>query len=185
MADVPEQFTLCHKVAFSSDSQSIFMAKTDLTVDVFRLLIGEDTIDIDFETKFDLSKVLKGPIMHFIVSDCGKYVVATDVSCNITVWRQNKRDWMHHINLPKYHVSPVSIAIHKRTPKLIAAFSDGKLFEYHLEEMKFLCSTTTHFVDSHERYAIRTIAPDPKNEDIFVVHNDQDLFVLQKQMVSQ
>lgn len=184
MKDLPEQFTICHKAVFSSDSQSIFMAKTDLTVDVFRLLIGEDTIDIDFETSFDLSKVLKGPIMHFVLSDCGKYLVAADISCNITVWRQNKRNWIHHINLPRYHVSPVSLAIHKHAPKLVAAFADGKLFEYHLEEMKFLCSTTTHFVESHERYPIKNIVPDPKNEDVFVVHNDQDLFVLQKQKVS-
>lgn len=184
MKDPPEQFTVCQKAVFSSDSQSIFMAHTDLHVDVFRLLIGDDTIDIDFETSFDLSKVLKGPILHFELSDCGKYLVAADVSCNITVWRQNDRNWAHHINLPKYHVSPVSIAIHKRAPKLVAAFADGKLFEYHLEEMKFLCTTLTHFVESQERYAIKNIAPDPKNEDVFVVHNDKELFVLVKETVS-
>lgn len=184
MKDVPEHFTACRKCAFSSDSQSIYLAKTNLTVDVFRLLINEDAIDIDFESSIDLSKALKGPISHLILSDCGNYLVAADICCNITVWRQNKRIWSHHINLPKYHVSPVSIAIHKHSPKLVAAFADGKIFEYHLEEMKFLCATTTLFVENQDRFAIRNIAPDPKNENIFTAHNDTHLFVLKKQVVS-
>lgn len=183
MKDLPEQFTVCRKAVFSSDSQTIYLAKTNQTVDVFRLLIGEDGIDIDFSDTIDLNKTLKGPISHMILSECGSYLVCADICCNITVWRQNKRIWSHHINLPKYHVSPVSIAIHKNSPKLIAAFADGKIFEYHLEEMKFLCATTTLFVENQDRLAIRNIAPDPKNENIFTVHNDTHLFVLKKQQV--
>lgn len=183
MKDLPEQFTACRKAVFSSDSQTIYLAKTNLTIDVFRLLISEDAIDIDFETSIDLSKSLKGPISRMILSDCGNYLVCSDICCNITVWRQNKRKWSHHINLPKYHVSPVSIAIHKNSPKLVAAFADGKIFEYHLEEMKFLCATTTLFVEDQDRFAIKNIAPDPKNENIFTAHNDTHLFVLKKQQV--
>lgn len=159
------------------------MAKSNLTVDVFRLLISDDAIDIDFERSIDLTKTLKGPISHLIFSDCGNYLVCADICCNITVWRQNKRNWSHHINLPKYHVSPVSIVIHKNSPKLVAAFADGKIFEYHLEDMKFLCATTTLFVEDQDRFAIKNIAPDPKNENIFTVHNDTHLFVLKKQLV--
>lgn len=181
--DLPDQFTACQKVAFSSDSQTIHLAKSNLSVDVFRLLISEEAVDIDFESTFDLSKSLKGPIAHFILSNCGQYLVVADNFCNITVWRQNKRNWSHHINLPKYHVSAVSIAVHKHSPKLIAAFADGKIFEYHLEEMKFLCATTTLFVEDQDRFAIKNIAPDPKNENIFTVHNDTHLFVLKKQLV--
>lgn len=159
------------------------MAKSNLTVDVFRLLISEDAVDIDFESTIDLNKTLKGPISHMILSDCGNYLVCADICCNITVWRQNKRNWSHHINLPKYHVSPVSIAIHKNAPNLVSAFADGKIFEYHLEEMKFLCATTTLFMENQDRFPIKNIAPDPKNENIFTAHNDTHLFVLKKQLV--
>lgn len=183
MKVLPEQLTACRKCAFSSDSQTIYLAKTNLTVDVFRLLISEDAVDIDFATSIDLSKFLKGPISHLILSECGNYLVCADICCNITVWRQNKRNWTHHINLPKYHVSPVSIAIHKNSPKLVAAFADGKIFEYHLEEMKFTCATTTLFVENQDRFAIKNIAPDPKNENIITVHNDTHLFVLKKEQV--
>lgn len=183
LKDVPGQFTACRKSVFSSDSQTVFLAKTNLTIDIFRLLISDDLVDIDYEATIDLSKSLKGPLSHLIVSDCGHYLVAADVCCNITVWCQNKRKWSHHINLPKYHVSAVSIAIHKHSPKLVAAFADGKLFEYHLDEMKFLTATTTLFVDNQDRFPIKCIAPDPKNENIFIVHNDTHLFVLKKQSV--
>lgn len=168
---------------FSSNSQTLYLAKTNHTVEVFRLLISEDAVDIDYESSIDLSKTLKGPISHMILSECGYYLVCADICCNITVWRQNKRNWSHHINLPKYHVSPVSIAIHKNAPKLVAAFADGKIFEYHLDEMKFLCATTTLFVENQDRFVIKNIAPDPKNENIFIVHNDTNLFVLKKQQV--
>lgn len=181
--DLPEQFTACRKSVFSADSQTIYLAKSNLTVDVFRMLTNEDAIDIDFESSIDLSKSLKGPISHLLLSDCGQYLVCADICCNIAVWRQNKRIWSHHINLPKYHVSPVSIAIHKHSPKLVAAFADGKIFEYHLEEMKFLCASTHLFVENQDRFAIKNIAPDPKNENIIVVNNDTHLFVLNKQLV--
>lgn len=182
--DLPEQFKPCRKCVFSSDSQTIYLVKRNQTIDSFRLLISEDAIDLDYETTIDLSKSIKGPVSHIVLSDCNRYLVCTDVCCNVSVWRKNERNWSHHINLPKYPLSPVAIAIHKNSPKLVAAFADGKIFEYHLEEMKFLCATTTLFVDNQERFAIKNIELDPRNENVFIVHNDTYLFVLKKDLVS-
>lgn len=185
ITDLPEQFTACRKCIFSSDSKSIFLFKRDLTVDIFRLLISDDAIDIDYETKIDFNKSLKGSISHLVLSNSGEYLVCADVCCNISAWRYNKQNWTHHINLPRYSISPVAIAIHKNSPKLVAAFSDGKIFEYDLEEMKFSCASTTFFVEDQVRYTIKNILLDPRNENVFIVHNDTHLFVLKKQNVSK
>lgn len=182
--DLPKQFTPCRKCTFSSDSQTIYLAKRDQTIDTFRLLISEDAVDIDYETTIDLSKWMKGAISHLVLSDCSKYLVCTDVCCNVTVWQKSEQNWSHHINLPKYPLPPVAVAIHKNSPKLVAAFADGKIFEYHLDELKFLCATTTLFVDNQERFAIKNITLDPRNENVFIVHNDTYLFVLKKHLVS-
>lgn len=182
--DLPEQFKPCRKCTFSSDSQTIYLAKRNQTIETFRLLISEDDVEVDYETTIDSSKWLKGAISHIVVSNCNKYLVCTDVCCNVTVLQKSRQNWTHHINLPKYPLPPVAIAIHKNSPKLVAAFADGKIFEYHLEEMKFLCATTNLFVNNQERFAIKNIALDPRNEDVFIVHNDTHLFVLKKDLVS-
>lgn len=182
--ELPEQFKPCRKCTFSSDSLTIYLAKRNQTIDTFRLLISEDHVEVDYETTINSSKGLKGAILHMVISDCNKYLVCTDVCCNVTVLQKSSQNWKHHINLPKYPLPPVAIAIHKNTPKLVAAFADGKLFEYHLEEMKFLCATTNLFVNNQERFAIKNIALDPRNEDVFIVHNDTYLFVLKKDLVS-
>lgn len=182
--DLPEQFKPSRKCIFSSDSQTIYLAKRDQTIDTFRLLISDDEVEIDYETTIDSSKWLKGAISHFVISDCNTYLVCTDVCCNVTVLQKSKQNWTHHINLPKYPLPPVAIAIHKNSPKLVATFADGKIFEYHLEEMKFLCATTNLFVSNQERFAIKNITLDPRNENVFIVHNDTYLFVLKKDLVS-
>lgn len=183
--DVPEQYTACRHFLFSADSKQLFLFKRNLTVDIFHILTQDDAVDIVYETNIDLGRSLKGPTSHMLLSHCGEYLVCADVCCNISVWRYNNDNWSHYINLPKYTMSPVAIAIHKNTPKLVAAFSDGKIFEYDLEAMRFLCSTTTFFVDNQERYAIKNITLDPRNENIFIAHNDSHIFVLKKEYVSR
>lgn len=182
---LPEQYTASRHCLFSADSKQLFLFKRNLTVDTFRLLRhGDDAVDIVYETNIDLSRSLKGPIGHIRLSHCGEYLVCADICCNIAVWRFSNDSWSHHINLPKYSISPVAIAIHQHAPKLVAAFADGKIFEYHLEEMRFSCTTATYFVDNQDRYAIKNIALDPRNENIFIAHNDTHMFVLKKEDVS-
>lgn len=181
---LPEQCTASRHCLFSADSKRLFLFKRNATVDIFRILVQDDIVDMEFELSIDLSRSLKGPIGHIRLSHCGEYLVCSDVCCNIAVWRYSNESWSHHINLPKYSMSPVAIAIHKNAPKLVAAFSDGKIFEYHLEEMRFLCAATTFFVDNQERYAIKNITLDPRNENVFIAHNDTYMFVLKKEYVS-
>lgn len=150
---------------------------------MFKVLVTDDTVDIDYEQTIEVNKLMKGPINHIVLSDCSKYLVCADNYCNISVWRRNKHIWSHHINLPKYPISPVAIAIHKNSPKLVTAFSDAKIFEYDLEEMRFLCASSKHFVENQDRHAIKNIALDPRNENIIIAHNDTHMFVLKKYMV--
>lgn len=184
--DLPGQFTACTKCLFSSNSQTIYLVKRNQTIDTFKVLVSDDTFDIDYEQTIEVNKMMKGPITHIVLSECGTYLVCADMHCNVSVWRQtNGRTWSHHINLPKYPISPVAIAIHKNSPKLVVAFADAKIFEYHLEEMQFLCAASTYFVPNQDRHAIKNITLDPRNEDIIIVHNDTHLLVLKKVMVTK
>lgn len=181
---LPEQFAASRHCLFSADSKRLFLFKRNSTVDIFRILVQDEIVDMEYEVSIDLGRSLKGPIGHIRLSHCGEYLVCSDVCCNIAVWRYSNENWSHHINLPKYSMSPVAIAIHKNSPKLVAAFSDGKIFEYHLEEMRFLCTASTFFVDNQDRYAIKNITLDPRNENVFIAHNDTFMFVLKKEYVS-
>lgn len=155
--------------------------KRNRQIDVFSISDNE----IFYLETINTEKSLKGPISHINISDCGKYLVCAGLCCNISVWKRNKVHWRHHLNLPKYPLAAVAIAIHKNSPKLVVAFSDSKLFEYHLEEMKFLCSTIKHFVANQETHVIQNIVLDPRNENIFILHNDAFLFVLKKNEVKK
>lgn len=178
--DLPDKFSECTKCLFSDDSKTIFLVKRDKSIDVFKVSpTDSEDIVIDYRETIRTEK-LTAPISHIVASHCGTYLVCADICCNITVWRRTKRSWVHHINLPKYLLSPTAIAIHPNAPKLVVAFSDSKLFEYHLEEMKFLCSTTKYFVENQKTHVIRNIILDSRNENIFILQNDTDLFVLKK-----
>lgn len=55
-----------------------------------------------------------------------------------------------------------------------------QIFEYHLEEMRFTCSSITKYVDNSATHAVNNIVLDPNNESIIMLHNDTYLYVLAK-----
>lgn len=64
---------------------------------------------------------------------------------------------------------------------MLSAF---QLFEYHLEDMKFVCSTTQHFVENQDLHAVQNIVLDPLNENVFICQNDEFVFSVKKIPVS-
>lgn len=185
LRDLPEQFTTAAKIEFSSDSKTVYLVKRNRTIDVFQVLVSdENDEEVHYRETIDAQKYLKAPISHIVVSNCGEFLVCAGLCCNISVWKRTKKDgWAHHINLPKYPLAPVAMAIHKNSPKLVVAFSDAKIFEYHLEEWRFLCSSSRQFVKNQDTHVIRNIVLDPRDEDVFILHNETFLFVVKKTKV--
>lgn len=175
--DVPQQLGPCIRIIFSPDSKTIFLVKIKRRIDVFKIL---PTDEIDYQETIDVSKSIKDVINLITISPCGKYLVVAGTCRIISVWTKTKKGWQHHLNLPKYIVPTTAIAIHYYKPCIVATFSDGKIFEYDLEEMKFTCSSRQMFISKTNTHCINGIILDPKNENIFILHNDTSLFVLLK-----
>lgn len=184
LRDLPEQFKATAKIEFSADSESVYLVKRDRSIDVFQILGTEDGEEVHYRETIDAQKYLKAAITHIVVSNCGDFLVCAGLCCNISVWKRTKKGgWAHHLNLPKYPLAPVAMAIHKNSPKLVVAFADAKIFEYHLEEFRFLCSSSRQFVKNQDTHVIRNIVLDPRDEDLFILHNETFLFTVKKTKV--
>lgn len=153
--------------------------KKDRSIDVFQIS-KKSVLDVNYVETIFADKYFKGAISHILSSNCGKYLVCAGTCGKISAWKFVGKAWKHHINLPKYPIAPCAIAIHKFSPKIVVSFPDSKIFEYHLEELKFLCSSNRNFVDNQEFYVTRNIVLDPNNENVFALHNETQIFVLKK-----
>lgn len=65
----------------------------------------------------------------------------------------------------------------------LTAFFHFQLFEYHLEDMKFVCSTTQNFVENQDLHAVQNIVLNPQNENVFICQNDEFVFTVKKSPV--
>lgn len=62
------------------------------------------------------------------------------------------------------------------------SLSFNQIFEYHLEEMRFTCSSHKAHVENTDTHAVNNIVLDPHNPDIIMLHNDTFLYVLEKRL---
>lgn len=62
----------------------------------------------------------------------------------------------------------------------VVTFRLIQIFEYHLEEMRFTCSSNKKHVANTTTHAVNNVVLDPNNEDIILLHNDTYLYVLEK-----
>lgn len=189
--DMPEQMAPASHVTFTADSMRLIVVnRLTKEILVFAMLSTpneEDALDtstlppIDFVECIDTSKQIKDSIKLFTVSSCGSYLAAASTDRSIAVWSVYKgKHFKHLLNLPRYTAATTAIAIHPQQPRLVAAFADGKIVEYDLEEMCFTCSDADRFVANAEFFTINNIILDPRNPNIFVMQNDSKLFVLEK-----
>lgn len=84
------------------------------------------------------------------------------------------------MNLPRYTAATTAMAMHRESPRLVAVFADSKIFEYDLEDMCFTCTDKDYFVKESETHCVNSIVLDHRNPNIFILHNDTSLFVLEK-----
>lgn len=176
---LPDQFTPSTKCIFSPNSQSIYLVKNNRTIDIFQIS-NNGVLDINYVETIYADKYFKGAITHILLSNCGTYLVCAGTCGKIAAWKFTGKIWKHHINLPKYPIAPSAIAINKNSPKIVVSFPDSKIFEYHLEELKFLCSSNRVFVNNQEFYNTRGIILDPNNENVIILYNETQIISLKK-----
>lgn len=176
--ETPTEFSACTKITFSSDSELIFLVKPSNTVDVFSIA---KTGEIDHVDSIDTARIIKDNVCILTTSPCGNYLIIAGTCRTISVWvKQMKNRFKHYINLPKHFAPATAISVHQNSPKLVAAFTDGKIYEYDIEEMRFTASTNSMFVSNSQSHCVNSIVLDPRNENIIILNNDTYLFVLEK-----
>ncbi|KAJ6644304.1 U3 small nucleolar RNA-associated protein 4 like [Pseudolycoriella hygida] len=179
---VSSKFTPCAKVAFSSDSKTMFCVKNNGDVEVFSLTHNGE---IELKETISTNQFMKDTISLVCLSKCNKYLICADVCGIVAVWKCAKNRWAPYKNLPNRNYPPTAIAIHGN--RIVLAFPDYKIFEYDLETHEIVCSTADDFFDnippgfrSTTDKAINNIILDGKNENVVILHNDSFLFVLEK-----
>ena len=185
--DLPEQFAAASHIYFTADSMRLIMVNRETKqILIFSILPTTDlnsssSPPLDFVESIDTSKHIKDTIKLFTVSLCGSYIVAASADRTISVWSVYKgKHFKHLLNLPRYTAATTALAIHAVQPRIVAAFADGKIFEYDMEEMCFTCSDIDRFVANAESFCITNIVLDSRNPNIFVMQNDSKMFVLEK-----
>ncbi|XP_037819105.1 U3 small nucleolar RNA-associated protein 4 homolog [Lucilia sericata] len=187
--DLPEQFAPASHVTFIADSMRLIMVNRETKqILIFSIIMPTDTDlnysscpPLDFVECIDTSKHIKDSIKLFSVSLCGSYIVAASADRTIAVWSVYQgKHFKHLLNLPRYTAATTALAIHAEQPRIVAAFGDGKIFEYDMEEMCFTCSAYDRFVSNSEDFCITNIVLDARNPNIFVMQNDAKMYVLEK-----
>uniref|UniRef100_W8BSL2 Cirhin n=1 Tax=Ceratitis capitata TaxID=7213 RepID=W8BSL2_CERCA len=178
---LPEQFKAATHVTFSSDSKRLFLVHPDTRqIHVFSI-VNNGSTDLDFIETIETAKHIRDVISLFAVSECGTYIVAAGADRTIAVWSiYQGKHFRHHLNMPRYSAITTAIAIHAKEARLVAAFSDGKIIEYDLEEMCFTCSESEYFVENAETHCVTNILLDTRNTNNIILHNDAYLYVLEK-----
>lgn len=143
--ELPKEFEPAIKLLFSSDYQTLFLAKRGGDIDTYTIRNdGEIEYEATIVTKkgkqkiifalLDINKyfgfaVIKDTLSLLTTSKCGKYLVCAGTCLNIAVFQSNKKNgkWIHHLNLPKYNAQPTAIAIHENSPLLVVTFADSKV----------------------------------------------------------
>ncbi|KAH8295802.1 hypothetical protein KR018_010002 [Drosophila ironensis] len=135
---------------------------------------------IVFQKSTDLSGVCKSTISHLAISAGGEYIVAATTDRRIAVWKLNDKDYKHLLNLPRYRAGTTALALHEELKRLVVAYADGRLVEYDVVEKKLTCETEEYLIPETKHHSINGITLDPKKPNIFLVHTENSMFVLEK-----
>lgn len=105
--------------------------KNNRDIDIFTIPAAGTSDEVQFKETISSSAIIKDSISHIEISHCGTFLVCVGLCSTVAVWKQQtqkkKSQWKHLLNLPKYKIPPTAIAIHKNSPKLVAAFADSKV----------------------------------------------------------
>ncbi|BFF99767.1 U3 small nucleolar RNA-associated protein 4 homolog [Drosophila madeirensis] len=179
--DLPSQLTPASHILFTEQGMQLLL----LDPSTNRLNFFELQQDrVQFRSSLDLSAQLKGTISHLVESPSGGYLAAASTDNLIGVWQLqasgNRQAAKHLLNLPRHRAGTTALALHTGRPRLVAAYADGRLVEYDLEKRAFTCETAEYLIPDTKHFCINGITLDPLNPNIFLVHTEEFMYVLER-----
>ncbi|EDV95711.1 U3 small nucleolar RNA-associated protein 4 homolog [Drosophila grimshawi] len=170
-------------IAFAKSDQLFILHAASCQLRCFSLQQRQ----VEFLYSIDLSTELKSPISHVELSSCGKYLVVATTNHLIAVWqlRGKSKQSRHLLNLPRYKAGTTALALGENSPRLVVAYTDGRIVDYDLVERRFVCETDQHFMPNADLHCIKGIQLDALNPNIIIVYNEVYLYVLESYQLEQ
>ncbi|XP_017015803.2 U3 small nucleolar RNA-associated protein 4 homolog [Drosophila takahashii] len=174
--DLPEELQPASHIIFTKQGRLALLHPQSNRLSWFNL--KEDRVI--FQNSFDLSDHCKSTISHLVISSGGDYLVAGTSDQIISVWKLHGKQYKHLLNLPRHRAGTTALSLHEDHPRVVVAYANGQLVEYDLVNRIFTCETEEYLIPDTRHHSISGISLDPRNPDIFLVHTETNLYVLER-----
>lgn len=174
--DLPEELQPASHIIFTKQGDLVLLNPQNNHLSWFTL--EEDLVT--FKYTIDLSEKCKNTISHVVISSHGEYIVAASSDHIISVWKLHGKQYKHLLNLPRHRAGTTALSMHEDYPRVVVAYANGQLVEYDLVNRIFTCETNEYLIPETRRHCINGISLDPQNRNIFIVHTEGNLYVLER-----
>ncbi|XP_037721710.1 U3 small nucleolar RNA-associated protein 4 homolog [Drosophila subpulchrella] len=176
VGDLPKELQPASHIIFTKKKRLALLHPQNNHLSWFDL--KEDSVI--FKYSVDLSDHCKNTISHLVVSSGGDYLVAATSDKIISVWNLHEKQYKHLLNLPKHQAGTTALSMHEDHPRVVVAYANGQIVEYDLVNRKFTCETKRYLIPDTRQYCINGITLDPRNPNVFLVHTETNLYVLER-----
>ncbi|XP_016991016.2 U3 small nucleolar RNA-associated protein 4 homolog [Drosophila rhopaloa] len=174
--DLPEELKPASHIIFTKQGRLALLDPQNNHLNWFNF--NED--QLIFQNSIDLSDHCKSIINHLLVSSDGDYIVAGTSDRIISVWKLHGKEYKHLLNLPRHRAGTTALSLHEGLPRVVVAYANGQLVEYDLVNRIFTCETDEYLIPDTIHHCISGITLDPRNPNIFLVHTESNLYVLER-----
>lgn len=184
--DLPDNFEVSSKILFMNSSKYILLVdKETQEIRIFSIINSPNNngFVVDFVDIIETKNYVHGAIAMATLSKDDKYLGLVSLGRSTHIWSISDKGTFQHVSsLPRYVAPVTAIQIDtNNTLSAIIAYSDGKIVEYNIADMKFLCSDYDTYSDKSDFHPITRIMLDTKNTDVLIMQNDLCLFSLKKE----
>ncbi|KAH8364794.1 hypothetical protein KR084_011704 [Drosophila pseudotakahashii] len=176
VADLPEELKPASHIIFTKQGRLALLHPQNNNLSWFNL--KEDRVI--FQNSIDLSDHCKSTISHLVISSGGDYIVAGTSDQIVSVWKLHGKQYKHLLNLPRHRAGTTALSMHEDHPRVVVAYANGQLVEYDLVNRIFTCETEEYVIPDTRHHSISGISLDPRNPNIFLVHTETNLYVLER-----
>ncbi|EDV52221.1 U3 small nucleolar RNA-associated protein 4 homolog [Drosophila erecta] len=174
--DLPEELQPASHIIFTKQGDLVLLNPQNNQLSWFNL--EEHRVTLKYT--IDLSDNCKNTVDHLVISSHGDYIVAASSDHIISVWKLHGKQYKHLLNLPRHRAGTTALSMHEDHPRVVVAYANGQLVEYDLVNRIFTCETDEYLIPETRHHCISGISLDPQNPNIFIIHTETNLYVLER-----
>lgn len=121
--NLPEETKPALRSVFTSNSLQLVLVLHTREIQILDLRNNAVTVS----QSLDVNNIFQDVVQFLTISLCNKFLVAGDLESNTAIWENKSNKWVKYSKLPKYHVTPTSLAIQPKTLLLLVVYADQKV----------------------------------------------------------